>query len=251
MRKMKNYFIPFDIETIPIPFTQFDESQQEYLIRGANSQEEIEKKKYEMALSPMTGQIITIGLKVIEETKDENNNIIYKRISSGALIMDPSMKEEDEPIQKIHNGEIFYYTTEQNLLKLFWDILAKYNNSILISFNGRNFDAPYIQLRSALLKVLPSRNLMAGTKYSYPNHIDLIDELTFHNASQNGPTRRYNFDFYSRNFGLESPKGKGVDGGNVHEYFAMQDYDTIAEYCLRDVEATWQLYLRIKDYLFL
>lgn len=248
---MKNYYIPFDIETIPISLEEFDESQQEYLLRGANSYDEIERRKYEMALSPMTGRIITIGLKVIEETKDNNNNIVYNRISSGALIFDPSIKDEDEPIQKVHNGEIFYYTTERNLLKLFWDILAKYSNSVLISFNGRNFDAPYIQLRSALLQVMPSRNLMAGTKYNYPNHIDLMDELTFHNASQYGATRRYNFDFYCRNFGLVSPKSKGVDGGNVHEYFAMQYYDTIAEYCLRDVEATWQLYLRIKDYLFL
>ncbi len=248
---MKNYFIPFDIETIPIQFESLDESQQDYLIRGANTQDEIEKRKYEMALSPITGQIITIGLKVIEQNIDKEKKISYKIISSGALIVDPDMDENDEPIKQNFGNDLYFFTTERNILKMFWDVLKKYNNSTLISFNGRNFDSPYIMLRSALLNVKPSRNIMDGTKFNYQNHIDLIDVLTFYSASHYGATRRYNFDFYTRAFGLESPKAKGVDGGNVHEYFAQKDYNTIAEYCLRDVEATWQLYLRIKDYLFL
>lgn len=248
---MKKYYIPFDIETIPLSFDLLDESQQEYLIRNANTTEEIEKRKNEMALSPLTGQIITIGLKVIEETTNEKDNIVHKTISSGALILDPEMNKDDEPILNKDNEQIYYYGSEQQLLKFFWKIIKKYKNSTLISFNGRNFDAPYIQLRSALLEVQPTRNLMEGTKFNYPNHIDLLDVLTFFNPAQSGATRRYNFDFYARAFGLESPKSKGVDGANVHEYFVMKEYKTIADYCLRDVEATWQLFLRIKNYLFI
>lgn len=248
---MTKYFIPFDIETIPQPFESLDESQQEYLIRGASTQEEIERRKYEMALSPITGKIITIGLKVIEQETDKYNDVNYKIVSSGALIVDTDMEDEDEPIKQEYGTDLYLFTSERKILKTFWDILNKYKNSTLISFNGRNFDAPYIQLRSALLKVSPSRNLMEGTKFNYQNHIDLMDELTFYSGAQYGATRRYNFDFYSRAFGLESPKAKGVDGANVHEYFAIKDYKTIADYCMRDVEATWKLYLRIKDYLFI
>lgn len=248
---MKKYYIPFDIETIPVSFNSLDESQQEYLIRGASTQEDIDKKKYEMALSPMTGQVITIGLKIIEQDTDYYNHTSYNVVSSGALILDPDLNDDDEPVKQSFGNDLYLYTTERNILQTFWDILNKYRNATLVSFNGRNFDAPYIQLRSALLQVKPSRNLMDGTKFNYPNHIDLMDELTFFSGSQYGATRRYNFDFYSRAFGLESPKAKGVDGANVHEYFAIKDYDTIAAYCLRDVEATWNLYLRIKDYLFI
>jgi len=46
-------FLTFDIETVPLPWESFSESQQEYLIRGAKTEEEIQKKKDEMGLSPM------------------------------------------------------------------------------------------------------------------------------------------------------------------------------------------------------
>jgi len=248
---MKKYYIPFDIETIPLPFEQLDESQQEYLIRGANTLEEIEKRKREMALSPLTGQIITIGLKVFQHNYDKNNNGTFELLSSGALILNPELSEDKEIIQKEEDGDIFVYASEARILQMFWDVLKKYKKSTLISFNGRNFDAPYVMLRSALLGVVPTRNIMAGTKYSYSDHIDLMDELTFHNPNSYTATRRYNFNFYAISFGIESPKSQGIDGANVYEYFLSQEYDTIAKYCLRDVEATWKLFLRIKDFLFL
>ncbi len=248
---MKKYFIPFDIETIPLPFDQLDESQQEYLLRGANTLEEIDRRKREMALSPMTGQIITIGLKVIEHKIDKINGETYSLISSGALVFDPNIATDKEITQKKENGDVYFYANEARILQMFWEILKKYKTSTLISFNGRNFDAPFLLLRSALLNVIPSRNIMQGTKYNYPDHIDLLDELTFHNPNTFGATRRFNFNFYSISFGIESPKSQGIDGANVHEYFLSKEYDTIAQYCLRDVEATWQLFLRIKDFLFL
>lgn len=248
---MKKYYIPFDIETVPLPFDQLDESQQEYLLRGANTLESIEQRKREMALTPLTGQIITIGFKVIEHNIDENYHETCNLVSSGALILNPNLDNDNEIIQKEENGDIFYYATEEKILQMFWEVLKKYKNSTLISFNGRYFDAPFLLLRSALLKVQPSRNIMKGSKYNYPEHIDLMDELTFHNPTNYGTTRRFNFNFYTIAFGLKSPKSQGIDGANVYEYFLSKEYDTIARYCLRDVEATWQLFLRIKDYLFL
>ena len=83
---------------------------------------------------------------------------------------------------------------------------------------------------------------MSGTKFTYPLHTDLIDELTFYNPGAYGATRRFNFDFYTRAFGIKSPKSEGVDGSKVAEYFKAGRIEEIAEYCLRDVKATWELY---------
>ena len=149
----------------------------------------------------------------------------------------------------LQTGDPCLIWNEKQLLEKFWSILKKYHNAHLISFNGRNFDAPFIMLRSALLKVRPYRNLMSGTKFNYPQHTDLIDELTFYNPSQYGATRRFNFDFYTRAFGIKSPKSQDIDGSKVSEYFAQGRISEIAEYCLRDVTATWELFLLWKEYL--
>lgn len=241
-------YLIFDIETSPIPYETFSESQQEYLIRGAKTDEEIEKKKSEMALTPLTSQVVTIGMKIVEKKNDSEN---YAEIKSVALMTNPNLSDEDEPILEKENDITFYQTSEKNVLDMFWRTIEKYKGCILISFNGRNFDAPFLMIRSAILGIRPSKNLMEGTKFNYPSHIDLIDELTFYSPSSYGATKRFNFDFYTRAFGLVSPKGEGIDGSLVSVFFEKEEYKTIADYCLRDVDATWKLFLRIKDYLFI
>ena len=84
---------------------------------------------------------------------------------------------------------------------------------------------------------------MDGTKFNYNFHTDLIDELCFFNPYSYGATRRFNFDFYTRVFGITSPKSEGLDGSKVSVYFADGRIYEIAEYCLRDVRATWELFL--------
>jgi predicted PolB exonuclease-like 3'-5' exonuclease len=80
-------------------------------------------------------------------------------------------------------------------------------------------------------------------------HTDLIDELCFYSPSSYGATKRFNFDFYTRAFGIPSPKGEGIDGSKVSEFFAAGRIAEISEYCLRDVTATWELYKKWIEYL--
>ncbi|OGU60852.1 MAG: hypothetical protein A2X64_04615 [Ignavibacteria bacterium GWF2_33_9] len=304
-------YLVFDIETAVIPYESFSASQQEYLVRGAVTEEEIERKKAEMGLTPLTAQVATIGMKIVpfsqlekEEEKlyellneeiyavrdskeeyidaenyddtnpekNENNisktsdslmdysisqDILYDKnresiesvTKNVALMLNPDLTDDDEPIITIQDDKTFYETSEKRLLETFWKTVDKYKGCVLMSFNGRNFDAPFLMIRSALLKVKPTRNLMEGTKFNYPQHIDLIDELTFYSPSGYGATKRYNFDFYTRAFGLVSPKSEGIDGSLVSVFFREGKYKTIADYCLRDVDATWKLFLRIKNYL--
>ena len=50
-------------------------------------------------------------------------------------------------------------------------------------------------------------------------------------------------------FGVQSPKEAGVDGSKVGELYAAGKYDIISEYCLRDVKATWELYVAMKEFI--
>lgn len=242
---MNNYLV-FDIETASLEFETLSDSQQEYLLRGATTDDEIIRKKYEMGLSPFTARIVCIGLMRIDNyIPDQDDYLITKIALSTDLNLDDGEKKEIE----MNTKDICILTNEKGVLNNFWSIINKYPNHTLVSFNGRNFDAPFIMLRSALNEIRPSKNLMEGTKFNYKGHIDLIDELTYYNPSQLGATRRFNFDYYSQAFGLKSPKSEGVDGSMVTDLFRQGKIIDISEYCVRDISATWELFKKWHKYL--
>jgi len=233
-------YLTYDLETIPRDYESFSESQQEYLVRNAKDSDEVEKKKAEMALSPFTAMIVVIGMQITEiDNEGEINSTKY------AYILDTSKDDDDVEEGELQTGTPFKKMNEVTMLKSFWDIFTKdkYKKAHLITFNGRNFDAPFLMLRSALLGIKPSRNLMQGTKFNYSLHTDLIDELSFYSPSTYGATKRFNFDFYAREFGLTSPKSEGIDGSKVKDFYLEGKIDEIAEYCIRDVTTTWDLFM--------
>ena len=239
----------FDIETVPLDFdASFDEAQREYLLRGAATDEEREQRKGYGALNPLTGKVVCIGT-LVHETKK----------GSALYLAD---EESDEVIE--HNGMTLRYkafTNEAALLQHFWSGMdGKYQ--AVVTFNGRNFDCPFLMLRSAALGVRPSINMMAGTRwefkvggsssdrYSGAEHIDLLDKLTFNAGFDKiGATRKFNLDFYTKSFGIASPKSATIAGDKVPIFFAEGRSREIAEYCMRDVRATSELYEKWLDLL--
>lgn len=237
-------YLVFDLETVGLNLEHFDDAQQEYLLRGATTDEEREKKVREFALSPLCAKIVCIGLWVVryngERTESEKE---------GALVLDESMEPGATRRETLPSGLSIAYSDEATMLAGFWKLLQHYSQIHLVSFNGRGFDAPFLMLRSAVHHVRPVRNLMGGTKWNYPLHTDLADELSYFGYQSSGPQRRFNFDFYARAFGIPSPKGHGIDGSKVGEFYNAGRVADIAEYCMRDVRATWDLYLFWKKYL--
>jgi hypothetical protein len=68
---MNEEYLVFDIETSPLEWESFADSQKEYLLRNLETQEEIDKRKADLGLSPFTAQIICIGLYFVEVENDE------------------------------------------------------------------------------------------------------------------------------------------------------------------------------------
>ena len=130
---------------------------------------------------------------------------------------------------------------EAELLTAFWDVARRYD--AIVTFNGRGFDVPFLYLRSALLNVPISRKDWLGYRFQTEPHCDLAEQFTFYNVSgREGAARRFNLDFYCKAFGIPSPKAGGVTGSDVSEMIAQGRHREIAEYCLRDVKATVDLY---------
>ena len=224
----------FDIETVGFPIEQFDESQQEYWLRPAQREptdEAKESKKQELIqqlnLTPLTAQVVAIAMVNVDS---DRGKVVY---------------QADEPEEFKSEGGLveFISGTEEDILHGFWAAAAKFDR--FVTFNGRGFDCPFLMLRSAILGIKPTKDLMPY-RYDARKHCDLADQLTFYGAFSQ---RRFNLDFYCKAFGIESPKAHGVSGLDVNQLFAEGKFKDIAQYCLRDVRATALLYKKWREFL--
>ncbi|MEP7220332.1 MAG: ribonuclease H-like domain-containing protein [Bacteroidota bacterium] len=234
-------YLVFDIETSSLPFEEFDETQQEYLLRYAKDDEEREEKKRMMSLNPLTAEVVAIGMVFAPSLDAKPTGCVYSNSAGG----------ESHEMQ-LPDGTKWCMMPEREMLVKFWDGLRKRRSDggfHLISFNGRNFDCPFLMLRSAVHRVKPSRNLMDGTRWKYDRHVDLQEELRFKSTDRTGATRACNFDFYCKAFGIPSPKGEGITGHDVPERFRQGEHQQIAEYCMRDVWSTWELFKFWREYM--
>ncbi|HEY0456121.1 MAG TPA: ribonuclease H-like domain-containing protein [Verrucomicrobiae bacterium] len=222
----------FDIETTAQPVETFDEVQQEYLFREAEKfplENEREAKRQEIqrffSLWPLTGTVACIAMLNAESARGQ---VLF-------------LAEEFEDVAAPGPVEFVPCVDEMELLTAFWDVARHYEG--IITFNGRGFDVPFIYLRSALLNVPISRKDWLGYRYSTEPHCDLADQFTFYGAGgRDGATRRFNLDFYCKAFGIDSPKAQGVTGMDVTRLLQEGRSREVAEYCLRDVQATVLLY---------
>lgn len=237
-------YIVFDIETAALAFDGMDPVQQEYLLRGAATDEEQEERKRLMSLNPLTARVVTLGMIMAPSLDAEPKAWVYSNLGD-----DDEASGEDGTLA---DGSTWRTMPERALLAKWWEVLHYYHGRggyTLVTFNGRGFDCPFLMLRSAALRIRPSRNLMEGTRWRYDRHVDLQEELSFRSFGSSGPTRRFNFDFYCKAFGIKSPKGEGITGHDVPQFWNEGRHREIAEYCLRDVWATWELFKFWRAYL--
>lgn len=227
-----------DIETIGEEWDELDETTQSVLSRWidrtAKSEEErtaqLEDLKEGLGFSPLTGSIVAIGIGDHEKQK----GVVYYE-------NDGSSKGETAI-----DGYTLKPRTEKEMLEDFWEGAKKYDT--FVTFNGRGFDIPFILMRSIVHGVVPTRDLMSG-RYLYQQrdakHVDLLEQLTFYGAVFRKPS----LHLYCRAFGIESPKAAGVSGDDVSGLFKAGKYKEIAEYNIRDVIATSELYAKWLTYL--
>jgi len=137
-------------------------------------------------------------------------------------------------------GRVLAGDDEADLLRQFWELVKPFE--LTITFNGKQFDFPYLKMRSAVHGIQPSVALDCRRFTRHP-HYDLREIL-----SNFGAWRHGSLDFYCSVFGIPSPK-QGLSGDKVGEAYAQGRLQEIADYCRADVEATGALYLKVRDAL--
>lgn len=169
----------FDIETVGEEWESLDSTTQEILSRWVlrTAKNEVEREvemkdlREGLGFSPLTGSIVAIGLYDLER----KHGVVY-------------YQSDDET-----ESEVGEYTlkprTEKDMLEDFWEGAKSYDT--FVTFNGRGFDVPFLNLRSAIQGIRPTHDLMDG-RYLYQQktarHVDLQDQMTFYGAMMRRPS---------------------------------------------------------------
>ena len=174
-------------------------------IRGEarkNGSKEIDEEAVisEMALSPVFGRIVGIGVL-------------------------------DAAIGKPH---VWVGEDERELLELFWHHAQ--GCELFISWNGLSFDLPWLHVRSLVRGVLPSVRISTA-RYRGPgesNHIDLFALLTDWRGNR---TRHLKLDLatVARAFGVKPPMGNGAE---IPQLFEAGDLEAVERHLESDLQAT-------------
>ncbi|HSN91325.1 MAG TPA: 3'-5' exonuclease, partial [Anaeromyxobacteraceae bacterium] len=124
---------------------------------------------------------------------------------------------------------------EGAFLARMWERLE---GATVISFHGRGFDLPVLELRS-LKHGVPTPAWFGGARRRGAGHLDLKELLTTGGTSPAAP-----LDLYAKLVGL--PGKEDVEGADVQELYGKGALDRIAAYCMTDVVQTYLLFLRYR-----
>jgi 3'-5' exonuclease len=148
----------------------------------------------------------------------------------------------DHVLQAVESLALADYS-EDNLVREFWT-RAECFPGCLVSFNGRGFDLPVLELAALRCGIsAPSyfgREDSPRSRHSPERHLDLYDYLTNYGASR----LHGGMDLLLKMLGL--PGKREMNGAMVQEYFEAGRLDEIHRYCRGDVIQTYFLFLRIE-----
>lgn len=131
--------------------------------------------------------------------------------------------------------------SEEGLVRAFWQRLERFHGS-LVTFNGRNFDLPVLELQ-ALKYGCPAQRYFGGkarNRYAEDGHYDLYDFLTNFGAHR----LRGGFNVLAKMIGL--PGKMEIDGSMVQQLWEDDRLADIHRYCRQDVIQTYFLFLRVE-----
>ncbi|HSF14520.1 MAG TPA: ribonuclease H-like domain-containing protein [Vicinamibacteria bacterium] len=202
--------IVLDIETVGQGVEDVPERALEYLYRSLQRDqpdpEELERRREDLVsrfgLDPTTGRVVCVGTFDVETSRER----------------------------------AFVEASERALLESFWQWLSDTRPKLLVTFNGKRFDVPYLEIRSAIHGIEPE------SSFSSIAHIDLRQTL-----EGDERRRRGSLDYFCAIFGIPSPKTE-LDGSRVEEAFGQGRIEEITRYCLEDCRATAALYKRLRPF---
>lgn len=145
------------------------------------------------------------------------------------------IKHANEKIEVIHSDD------EKEVLNRFWTRITELKPDVIVTFNGYNFDIPFLIIRSSVKGIKPTLDInLVKWKYETSNHFDCMQVL-----SANQTFLNVALEISCRVFKIPVPENR-VSGEEVPKLYSKNEVETIKEHCRQDVEMTEQLYLKLK-----
>ncbi len=221
--------IVWDIETIPqiSPFSEIQKEKMankiEYYVEKGQDPEEA--KRLVAATNPLYGQVICISMYEVSNRYITGNKVTL--VASSKTLINGLL----DPEEKI-------------LLEDFWDYIKGFKGTF-VGFNSLKFDAWFVQVRSMKHEVFPAnQDFLDFRLYQNYPHYDIMQHMS-NWAFSLRPSLELACDF----FDIPSPKDGEVQASTVAEAYQQGKIKEIAEYAMKDVEATYKIYKITKNYL--
>jgi len=213
-------YLILDIETIPR--NPIDDTVEEVILQ--KTQARIERtgddpqnaESLIRSTSPFFGQVLCIGMRWLQDNGQTKDKVICEE-------------------------------NEEATLNAFFNIINHPSSRGVrfVHYNGMGFDIPFLLVRSAHYGIeINNYNFKDLRRFSYKSHIDVMMYLCNWNSYNS-----VSMDIACRSFGIQSPKEGEVKGDTVAIAFEEGNIDAVNEYVMRDVEATHQLFNKLKQYI--
>jgi 3'-5' exonuclease len=127
----------------------------------------------------------------------------------------------------------------REIVKSFWSGMSHYNKAKLVTFNGRSFDMPLLEL-AAFRYGYSARDHYQNNRYRYNGPIDLLDFFTNFGACRMDG----GLDLLAKLLG--KPGKMGIKGDQVYQMHLEGKFQEINDYCLCDTLDTYFVFLRTR-----
>lgn len=128
----------------------------------------------------------------------------------------------------------------REIVKKFWLGLSFYTRCKLVTFNGRSFDLPLLEL-AAYRYGFPARDYFARGRNRFNGDLDLMDWMTNYGASRGFAG---GLNLLAKLIG--KPGKLDVTGDQVYELYRAGRYQEINDYCMFDTLDTYFVFLRTR-----
>jgi len=212
--------IVFDIETVGKKFEELDEKEQDYLLNNLEKGEENKEiAKNKTGLYSIFGKVVAIGCF---EPFEKKGKVL--------VVSDKDLTPENKDF------EYLIFENEKELLTKFWELTKNYE--LFVTYNGDNFDFPYLMIRSGINRVKVPLEIK---RWGSDKFLDLQNKIRQSHA--------FKLEMLCKAFGITNPKQEGVEGSEVSRLYYEGEINKIADYVSRDAVATADLYLIWKEFM--
>jgi len=127
-----------------------------------------------------------------------------------------------------------------SLVQKFWFGINRYPQAQLVTFNGRGYDVPLLELAAFELGIPAKNHYDLSRKRYYTYHIDIMDWMSNYRAF----TLTGGLNLLAKKLGL--PGKFDVSGDKVYELYQEGKLHEINSYCLCDTLDTYFVFLRTR-----